>query len=79
MESKPVVTIAARFAFREQNRVSCYLIIRPNKLNIQFLLPRPCPLTAGCVPYVYVQLNYVAVAFWMYILSVAMPDYIATN
>ena len=38
-------------------------------------------LTGGRVPLAYVQLNYVAVTFWMYIIIsfVATRDYIAEN
>ena len=50
--------------------------IRPNKLNIRFLVPHPRSLTAGCVPCAHAQLNYVTVAFWMYISFVATQDYI---
>ena len=50
-----------------------YVAIRLTKLNIRFLVPRPHPLTAGRLPSALVQLNYIAVTFWMYmyILSVA--------
>ena len=43
------------------------MALRPNKLNILFLVPRPRLLIAGRVPCAHAQLNYVAVAFWMYI------------
>ena len=45
--------------------------LRPNQFNIRFLVSRPRPLTAGRVPCVHAQLNYVTVACWMYISSVA--------
>ena len=38
-------------------------MFRPSKLDIQFLVPRPHPPTAGRVPCAHAQLNYVAVAF----------------
>ena len=53
--------------------------VRPNILDIRFLVPRPWPVTAGYVPCAYAQLKYVPVAFWMYILLVATRDYIAAN
>ena len=54
---------------------------RPNKLYTRFLVPCLHPLTAGRMPCAHAQLNYLNVAFWMYIhvhvSSVATRDYIA--